>query len=151
MKSKRQFKDFSVGDYINFDETYNSKDFDKFSAISGDENSLHHDYEYSKETEFREPIVPLHLSIAPFSRIAGMYMPGLPSLYLGHKISALRPVFYNQKTNYSAKIISINSEYKILTIKVLISQNNIIKVIGTLTVKSTNQNGIRKEYNRNKK
>lgn len=137
MKSKRQFKDFSVGDYLNFEEIYTSKDFDQFSDISGDKNSLHHDYEYSKETEFKEPIVPLHLSIAPFSRIAGMYMPGLPSLYLGHKISALRPVFYNQKTNYSAKIISINSEYRILTIRVLISQNNVIKVVGTLTVKST--------------
>tara|TARA_B100000886_G_C20426900_1_gene494621 strand:- start:1640 stop:3109 length:1470 start_codon:yes stop_codon:yes gene_type:complete len=144
MKNRR-FADFKVGDFLNFEEVYTNKEFEKFSTISGDKNALHYDQKYSQETEFKEPIVPLHLSIAPFSRIAGMYMPGLPSLYLGHKISALKPVFYNQKTNYSAKIVSINSEYRILTIRVLISQANIIKVIGNLTVQSTKSEWFEKD------
>ena len=140
-----KFENFKEGDYLNFVEIFTNKDFEEFSSISGDKNALHHDQNYSKNTEFKVPIVPLHLSIAPFSRIAGMYMPGLPSLYLGHKISALKPVFYNQKTNYSAKIISINSEYRILTIRVLISQENIIKVIGNLKVQSTKAEWFEKE------
>ena len=140
-----KFTDFKEGDFLNFEKIYTYQDFDRFSTISGDKNALYHDNEYSKESEFNEPIVPLHLSISPFSRIAGMYMPGLPSLYLGHKVNALKPIFYNQKTNYSSKIISINKEDKILTIRVLISQENIIKVVGTLKVQSTKKEWIENE------
>ncbi len=127
---------FKEGDYLSFCEKYSSEDFQAFANLSGDKNKLHHDTKYSLATSYKEPIVPLHLSIAPLSRIAGMYLPGEPSLYLGHTIKALRPVFYDRETFYNAKIISINSSNRILTIRVLIIQESLIRIEAIMRVQS---------------
>ncbi len=130
---------FKEGDYITFSTKYNQNDFEKFSNLSGDFNKLHHDIEYSSLTKYKEPILPLHLSISPLSRIAGMYMPGLSSLYLGHQINALKPIFYNKTINYHAKIISINKIFKILTIRVLIVQDSNICIVAKMKVQARNE------------
>ena len=127
---------FKEGDYITFFTKYTQSDFEKFANISGDLNKLHHDMEYASASKYKEPILPLHLSAAPLSRIAGMYMPGLPSLYLGHQINALKPIFYNKKINYHAKIISINENFKILTIRVLIVQDSNICIVAKMRVQA---------------
>ena len=79
------FKDFEVGDLIVFDKTFSKKDWNMFVKISGDENPLHSTSKFSEDSEFGAPIVPLHLLLMPLSKIAGMHLPGLPSLYLGHQ------------------------------------------------------------------
>ena len=136
----KKFSDFEEGDFISFSNIYTKEDFEKFYNLSGDFNKLHHDKKYSLLTEYKEPIVPLHLSISPLSKIAGMYLPGQPSLYLGHEINALNPVFYEKEVNYFAKIISINKKYRILTIRVLIVQDLNICLVAKMRVKARYEN-----------
>ncbi len=113
------FDNFSVGDYVYFDRRFNARDFAAFSKLSGDENPLHHDKSYSRNTEFGAPIVPLHLYASPLSAIAGMMLPGDPSLYAEHSLRALRPVFYGQKVTYSARIAAIALAQRALTLSVI--------------------------------
>ena len=81
MTSKiRYFSDFTVGDSIFFTKTFAISDFEAFSHLSGDTNPLHHDLEYSLNTEFGTPIVPFHLIASPLSFVAGMNFPGTSSL-----------------------------------------------------------------------
>jgi short-subunit dehydrogenase/acyl dehydratase/acyl carrier protein len=113
------FSDFRVGDYIHFSRRFSARDFTEFSKLSGDKNPLHHDKIYSRNTEFGAPIVPLHLCAAPLSAIAGMMLPGDPSLYAEHTLRALKPVFYGQKVTYSARIAAIAPARRALTLSVI--------------------------------
>ena len=140
------FNDFNIGDYVTFKKNFKNTDFDNFKFLSGDSNLLHHDKKYSSTTVFKKPIVPVHLAIAPFSMIAGMIFPGRPSLYLGHKIKASSPIFYNQNISYSAKIIDINSVMRILTIKVLAYRESEIVIEAELTVQATENEWNTKGY-----
>ncbi len=117
--SKRVFGDFSVGDYVVFERSYDSADFAAFATLSGDNNPLHHDAGFAARSGFERPIVPLHLTLAPLSMVAGMVFPGEPSLYLGHEVRAVGPVFYDESIRYSARIESVNASHRVLSLRVL--------------------------------
>lgn len=112
-------KSFSVGDRVEFSRSFTRKDFSSFSALSGDNNPLHHDMEFSAKTDFGKPIVPLHMTLAPLSMIAGMVFPGEPSLYLGHDVRAAKAVFYDEEIRYSARVEAINESHGVLSLRVL--------------------------------
>lgn len=136
------FDDFSVGDYTYFEKSFNVEDFRIFEILSGDSNPLHSDEDYAKLTKYGKKILPVHLTISPFSAIAGMCFPGKPSLYLGHEIKALKPVYYHEKLIYSAKIKNINHSNRILTLRVLVIRNDDIVVDAEMSVQSLEQTWI---------
>ena len=114
-----KFTDFYVGETISFSKIFTQTDFNTFSKLSGDENLLHHDQEYALQSGFNEPIVPFHLLLAPLSKVAGMHLPGEPSLYLRHSLRAVNSLRYGEKIVYSAKIKQISYESQQLIISVL--------------------------------
>ena len=131
------FSNFSIGDVAIFERTFTEDDFASFSTLSGDHNPLHHDSAHAAKTEFGKTIVPLHLTIAPFSMIAGMVFPGEPSLYLGHDVRASKPVFYGDCLRYSARIMAINAGHRILTIRVLAIRNSDVVLDAEMRVQAT--------------
>lgn len=118
-KAAMSFDRFAVGDVAIFERSFSEQDFAAFSALSGDTNPLHHDGAHAATTRFGKPIVPLHMTLAPLSMVAGMIFPGEPSLYLGHEVRAARPVFYGDKLRYSARVEAVNAAHRILTLRVL--------------------------------
>lgn len=117
--SQYSIESFCVGDYVVFERRFGPQDFAAFSALSGDANALHHDAGHAAKGPFGQPIVPLHLTLSPLSMIAGMALPGEPSLYLGHEVRALRPVLYGQVLRYSARVEVLNLSHRILTLRVI--------------------------------
>lgn len=115
----QSFDHFAVGDYVTFERSFSQGDFAKFADLSGDRNPLHHDRDYSERSATGQPIVPLHMTLAPISMIAGMVLPGEPSRYLGHEARALRPIHYDEIVSYSARIEAINASHQVLTLRVL--------------------------------
>ena len=115
----QSFDQFTVGDYVTFERSFSHSDFAKFADLSGDRNPLHHDRQYSVRSSTGQPIVPLHMTLAPISMIAGMVLPGEPSRYLGHEARALRPIHYDEIISYSARIEAINASHQVLTLRVL--------------------------------
>lgn len=128
--------DFNVGDLFVLTKKFSIEDYGDFYKISMDANPLHHKKDYGKKSEFAQIIVPLHLAISPFSFIAGMVIPGESSLYLGHEVRANEPIFYNEELNYSAKIININRSLSVITISVIVTNNDSVKVEAKLKIKS---------------
>ncbi|HVE15688.1 MAG TPA: SDR family NAD(P)-dependent oxidoreductase, partial [Chthoniobacterales bacterium] len=115
----QSFKNFTVGDHVVFERSYSLADFAAFSKLSGDGNPLHHETGYAERSSFGRLIVPLHITLAPLSMIAGMVFPGEPSLYLGHEVHAARPVHYDETIRYSARIETINTARSVLGLRVL--------------------------------
>ena len=114
------FDQFRVGDYAVFDRTFSQDDFSAFSKLSGDTNPLHCDQAYATaHAADGALVVPLHLTLAPLSRVAGMIFPGEPSLYLGHEVKAIKTIRYGEPLRYSARIVAINQSHRILSLRVL--------------------------------
>lgn len=118
----RTFSDFRVGDLAVFEQSFSAEDFRAFAKLSGDFNPLHHDAVYAERSEFSRPIVPMHMTMAPLSRIAGMIFPGDPSLYLGHELRSIMPVLYDDRLTYSARVVAINPTLRTLTLRVLVAR-----------------------------
>ena len=78
MTEQNEFSNFKVGDLAVFQQSFAQEEFADFARLSGDHNPLHHDATYAADSEFERPIVPMHMTIAPLSRIAGMIFPGDP-------------------------------------------------------------------------
>ena len=131
------FDEFKVGDYAVFERTFSPGDFDGFSKLSGDRNPLHHDDSYSAQHgPDGATIVPLHLTLAPLSMVAGMIFPGEPSLYLGHEVRAVRTVRYDVPVQYSARITGMNSGYLVLAVRVVAIQQGDVVLDATMRVQA---------------
>lgn len=135
-KVAASFDQFAIGDYTYFQKKFTLEDFKAFSSISGDSNELHHDSDVAAESGYEGPIVPLHLTIAPLSRIAGMLFPGPPSLYITHRVKAIKPVFYDQQLTYSARISAINKTHRVLSINVLAWRENEVVLTAEMQVQA---------------
>lgn len=127
---------FSVGDWVVFDRVFTPKDFEAFSLLSGDRNALHHDAAFAAQSPFGKTIVPLHLTMAPLSMIAGMIFPGEPSLYLGHDVHAASPVFYGESVRYSARVSAINAANRVLSLRVLALRGMDVLLDATMRVQA---------------
>ncbi|MDC3072988.1 SDR family NAD(P)-dependent oxidoreductase [Prochlorococcus sp. AH-716-O10] len=112
------FSELQVGDIAIFNQKFVFSDFESFESLSRDNNLLHHDLDYAQESGYSSPIVPIHLTSLPLSRIAGCIFPGKSSLYLKNTITAINPVYYGNNLTYSAKIASKSDSTRLLTIKV---------------------------------
>lgn len=130
------FSDFVTGDTVIFRKSFSRQEFEAFSQLSGDRNALHHDAEFSASTNFGKPIVPLHMTLAPLSRIAGMNFPGEPSLYLGHDVRAARAVHYDEELTYSARVMSVSPATRTLSLRVIALCRTEIVLEGSMMVQA---------------
>ena len=111
------FSELAVGDIAIFTQKFTASDFAAFELLSRDNNSLHHNVQYAHESGYSSPIVPIHLTSLPLSRVAGCIFPGKSSLYLKHSVTALNPVYYDNNLTYSAKITSKSDSTRLITIQ----------------------------------
>jgi len=114
-----KLEDFSVGDYVVFRRKFSRADYMAFAKLSGDWNPLHSSLKHARQTEFSEPIVPVHLAAALLSAIAGMVLPGRRALYLGSNLRAINPIKFDQEITYSAKVVAKGELANALTLRVL--------------------------------
>lgn len=68
-----------------------------FSKISGDWNPAHHDEAYAANSIFRERVAHGMFSVAQFSGLLGMDLPGLGTLWLKQSVEFLRPAFFGRQ------------------------------------------------------
>jgi acyl carrier protein len=111
------FSELAVGDIAIFTQKFTASDYAAFELLSRDNNSLHHNVQYAQESGYSSPIVPIHLTSLPLSRVAGCIFPGKSSLYLKHSVTALNPVYYDNSLTYSAKIASKSDSTRLITIQ----------------------------------
>jgi 3-hydroxybutyryl-CoA dehydratase len=96
----KTINDIQVGD--TFRQTYRvtAADVQKFAEISGDFNPAHFDETYAAQTVFKQRIAHGMISVAKFSGIFGMDLPGLGAIWGAQSAKFLAPVQLN--TPYTA-------------------------------------------------
>lgn len=92
----KSINDLNVGDTYRLKYSVSEADVQKFGEISGDFNPAHFNEEYAKGTVFKGRIAHGMISLAKFSGIFGMDMPGLGAIWGSQNVKFLAPVQLNE-------------------------------------------------------
>ncbi|HKM02204.1 MAG TPA: MaoC family dehydratase [Sedimentibacter sp.] len=82
----------------------------EFARVSQDNNPIHLDDDYAKNTKFKGKIAHGMLMGAYISSILGMEFPGEGCIYLSQEISFLRPVHYGDTITIEIKVVEMIQE-----------------------------------------
>jgi acyl dehydratase len=88
--------DIKVGDTFRLTYSISDSDLQKFAELSGDFNPAHFNDEYAEGTVFKNRIAHGMISVAKFSGIFGMDLPGLGAIWGAQTLKFLAPVQLNQ-------------------------------------------------------
>lgn len=104
----KTISEIAVGD--RFEREYRITDDDvlAFAKLSGDFNPVHFDDEYAATTLFKRRIAHGMISLAKFSGIFGMDLPGLGTLWLSQTVSFLKPVYIGESYTAVATVASVD-------------------------------------------
>lgn len=98
--------DLQIGQVHEKKYTVTEEMLEAFAKVSGDYNPAHFNEEYANSTRFRERIAHGCITVAQFSGIFGMDMPGLGTVWAKQTIEFLAPVKLNQAYTAIATVTS---------------------------------------------
>lgn len=96
--------EMQVGDRVEVIYTITEDDLRKFAEISGDWNPLHFDDEYASKTMFKQRVAHGMISLAKFSGIFGMDLPGLGTLWEAQEVKFVAPVLLDKPYTAIAEV-----------------------------------------------
>ncbi len=111
------FSDLKIGQKASLTKTITEEDLNHFIAITGDENPLHVDKVFAKQTFFRQCIAHGMLSASLFSTMVGMHLPGIGAIYKSQTLEFLRPVFIGDTLCAWFEIVAIDIDTEVIKIK----------------------------------
>lgn len=129
------FDKIKVGLSHDFEVIIDEELVEKFANISGDFNPLHMNEAYAKETKFVKRICHGMLLASFFSRLVGMYLPGVNALYFAQKLNFVGPCFIGDKITVYGEVIDKSEATRIIKLKTTIkNQQAELLIEGTAQV-----------------
>ncbi len=105
--------DIHVGDEFHQPYVVTDADVQKFAEISGDFNPAHFNNEYAAKTVFKGRIAHGMISVAKFSGIFGMDLPGLGAIWGAQSVKFLAPVKIGAPYKAIARAKEVAEKYAI--------------------------------------
>ena len=116
---------FVVGQKVILERTFSLEEVIAYAKITGDDNPLHVDEEYAKNSRFGGNIVHGMFVMGVVSKILGTILPGNGTIYLGQDVRFKRPVYVDKKVFIEVEIAEIENDRNIyLNTKVLDEEKN---------------------------
>ncbi len=109
----KTLNDLKVGDEFHQPYVVTDADVQKFAEISGDFNPAHFNEDYAKNTVFKGRIAHGMISVAKFSGIFGMDLPGLGAIWGAQSVKFLAPVKLNAPYKAVARVKEIAEKYAV--------------------------------------
>ncbi len=81
-----------------------------FADATGDNNPIHLDEAYAKETLFKTRVAHGMLQAGILSGILGIEFPGIGTIYLSQTLKFTKPVFIGDMLTFRFKVLEINTE-----------------------------------------
>ncbi len=108
--------DIQVGQKFEKEYAVSYETVKKFAEISGDWNPVHHDPEYAETTIFKKQIAHGMISVAQFSGIFGMDLPGLGAVWTRQDTTFLKPVYLDQPYKAVVEVKEIQGRRVVFTV-----------------------------------
>ena len=109
----KTLNDLKIGDEFHQPYVVTDADVQKFAEISGDFNPAHFNEDYAKNTVFKGRIAHGMISVAKFSGIFGMDLPGLGAIWGAQSVKFLAPVKLNAPYKAVARVKEIAEKYAV--------------------------------------
>ena len=93
----------SVGQYFESKRIFRQSDFDRFATLSGDDNPIHVDPEFSTRTKFGKTVAHGMLLYSTVSSVLGTALPGVGMLQ--QELMFPNPVFVGDEITIQAKVL----------------------------------------------
>ena len=118
--SKKNFKklhgffieDLEVGQKAILKKKITEDDIYQFSKITGDNNPVHVDEDFAKQTIFKKRIAHGFLSASLISTVIATKLPGPGSIYINQSLKFLAPVYIDEEISVNVVVLEINMEKK---------------------------------------
>ncbi|WP_432719807.1 MaoC family dehydratase [Jeongeupia wiesaeckerbachi] len=98
------FEDLSIGLSGEYRKTVTETDVVLFAGLSGDNNPMHIDEEFARETRFGGRIIHGMLTASLLSTVIGTRMPGPGVIYMSQNLRFLKPVKIGDTVTATATI-----------------------------------------------
>lgn len=114
--------DLSVGQSAAFTVVVTEAMYDRFLALSGDDNPLHTDEAFARERGYTGRVAYGMLTASFLSTLAGVYLPGRNCLLQGVDVSFVRPVYAGAKLEVAGTITHLNEAYRQVQIAATVTE-----------------------------
>ena len=98
---------FTVGQTCTYEQVIDDQLVRAFAELSGDRNPIHLDDEVAGKSRFGRRIAHGAILFGIVSKVLGMDMPGIGTVYLGQTCNFKLPVFIGDTVKLQAEIIEI--------------------------------------------
>ena len=130
----------SVGDSATFAKTITDADVKLFAGISGDNNPVHINKEYAKNTMFKDRIAHGMLVASLFSTILGTQLPGEGAIYVGQDLKFTKPVYLEDTITATVTVTEVFVEKNRVVLETIAkNQHGDVVIKGTATLMPTTE------------
>ena len=131
-----KFEELSIGMSCELEKSFSQEEVKAFAVLSMDNNPIHIDKEYARNSLFKRNIVHGFLVGSLFSAIIGTKMPGEGSIYLNQSMVFRKPVFWEQTVRAVVKVEELYPEkHRVLLSTNCYDNENNVLIEGTALVK----------------
>jgi 3-oxoacyl-[acyl-carrier protein] reductase len=136
----KKYDSIQIGDTAELKHTITQSDIDKFVDLTGDDNKLHVDKDYTSMTSFKKPVAHGMLGASFISTIIGTKLPGDGALYYAQNLEFLQPVRIGDELRITAEVIKKIDRTKTIELQTDIYNHHKQKVTtGTAKIKLVEQ------------
>lgn len=114
------YESIQIGDSYSTTRVISAEDVDKFAEVTGDDNPIHLDEEYARNSRFGQRVVHGVLLLGLISKVLGRDFPGHGSVAVGISCRFLRPVPVGSEVTVEVKIAEKIEKRKYLKARVFI-------------------------------
>lgn len=131
-----KISDFFVGQNASLSRKFTLEDVKIFSQLSLDNNPVHLDEDYAKNSIFGDRIVYGYLTASLFSGIIGSILPGPGAIYLNQNLNFRKPIYHNELVTATCTITHIREDKPIITLETILkNEKGEIAIDGSAIIK----------------
>ncbi len=112
----------AVGDEIEVKRTFTQKDFDRFAALSGDDNPIHVDPDFAAKSRFGATVCHGMLLFSAIGRVLGEELPGPGTVQLQQDLQFTTPVYTGEEIRIRVVAKEIESKIGTATLETTITR-----------------------------
>jgi acyl dehydratase len=106
-KACKTIDEMTIGERCAVRYVISDDDLRKFAEVSDDWNPLHFDEDYASRSRYKRRIAHGMISVAKFSGIFGLHMPGVGAVWEAQEVRFLAPVYLNVYYTAIAEVMSL--------------------------------------------
>lgn len=120
---------YQIGQSASFEKCITDEEVRKFADISGDDNPVHLNEEYAKDSIFGQRIVHGILVSGLISKVIGTQLPGKGTIYLSQNLKFLKPVYVGETVKAEVVIKDIIVEKRRMVLETKVYRQNAVCVL----------------------